>query len=63
MLRLFAVKSEGGVECQKVQQELTVGAYDDYGNPLGHHAQGGLQLTKPEPDMAGVWPGHGGMMM
>lgn len=59
-MRFVAVKSEGGVECQKVQQELTAGAYDDFGQPLVAPGHGGLQLTKPEPDM---WPGHGGMMM
>ena len=56
-----AVKSEGGVECQKVQQELTAGSYDEYGQPIGLQAgSDGMQLTKPDPDM---WPGVGGMMM
>lgn len=58
-MRLFAVKSECSVEYQDVQEESTVGGYD----ALSHHAQGGLQFTKPEPDMAGSWPGHGGTMM
>jgi hypothetical protein len=56
----FSVKSEGGVECQKIQGELTAANVDEYGQPLMlPDGSMGMGMGKSDPD---AWTSAGLMM-
>ena len=66
------MRSEGGAECRKLQEEISPGSTAHLDAPptaASSQSDSGAEGSAPpsgaevKPDPDGVWPGAGGMMM